>query len=430
MPAILIAPHAGIFIWCWISYMNPHRMTWGFANQLPMLDAVAGLTVIAWLTSKERKLPPAHPILAALILFFIWTCITTLFASLTDLANLKWSTFAKIILFTLFTTIFVTSQQRLRYMIYIILISLSLFSIKGGLFTILHGGHYIVFGPTNSFLEDNNQLALAFLTIVPLFFWTYKHGEHAIIRYAGLGTGILTLISVLGSHSRGAIVALAAMAAWAMIVAKRWVLGAFLSIGIIGGALLFMPEAWVERMTGISAYEEDQSASTRLTMWKYATNVAKASPIIGRGFNFFFDRSLAELYMPGSGRIFVGHSIYFDTLGEHGFVGLYLYLLLFSCAIITTQDIKKLTKGHEEAAWAYDLAQMLQFSLVGFAVAGAFLSLTIFDLYYHILALTMMLHVVNLKQLAPEQKQRFSLDDLRAPTRLPRQPAQIGPSRG
>lgn len=392
--------------------MNPHRMSWGFVNEMPLLDGVAALTMLTWLTSKERKLPPLHPVTVVMFIFFLWTCLTTLFAYSEVAASEKLMKFSKIILFTFFTMIFITTKQRIRYMIYVILLGLSLYSIKGGIFTVLHGGKYIVFGPANTFLGDNNQLALAFLTVVPLFYWVYKHGESKFVRMAAGAGGLLTLISTLGSHSRGALIALCAIAAWMIVAGKRWVLGSVLSVAVLGGALVFMPDDWVDRMGSISDYEEDTSASTRLNMWKYATNVANASPIIGAGFTFFYDQGLAKKYMPGGGKIFVAHSIYFDTLGEHGYVGLFLFLLLLSCAFATTSEIRKLTKGVLHHAWAYDLAQMLQFSLIGFAVGGAFLSLSIFDLYYHILALTMLVHFAILQEIAPASTKAFSLNDL------------------
>ncbi|MEM6832799.1 MAG: putative O-glycosylation ligase, exosortase A system-associated [Pseudomonadota bacterium] len=404
LPAILMAPHTSIFIWSWFSYMNPHRNTWSFAKTLPLLDAVAAFTMVAWLTSKERKLPPAHPIVAVLLFFFLWTLVTTVFATNQDLAWDRLLIFFKIILFTFFTMIFITTPQRLRYLIYIIIVCLALYSLRGGIFTILNGGKYIVFGPSKSFLSDNNQLALAFITVVPLCFWAYKHGEHFIVRMLGGSIGALTLISVLGSHSRGALVALVGMGAWMIIIGRRWVAGPLLALAVLGGATILMPESWFERMNTIDEFEEDESANTRLRMWKYTLNATNASPVLGHGFVYIFNKTLAGKYMPGGGKIFVAHSNYFDTLGEHGYVGLFLYLLLFSCAFVTTSEIRKLTKKVEGYEWALDLAQMLQFSLVGFALGGAFLSLSIFDLYYHVVAMVMMLHYMVAKELAPEQK--------------------------
>ena len=41
IPLIFKRPQNGIFAWSWISYMNPHRMTWGIAYSLPLAQVVA-----------------------------------------------------------------------------------------------------------------------------------------------------------------------------------------------------------------------------------------------------------------------------------------------------------------------------------------------------------------------------------------------------
>ena len=46
-----------------------------------------------------------------------------------------------------------------------------------------------------------------------------------------------------------------------------------------------------------------------------------------------------------------------------------------------------MTKEQPELRWAYDLAAMIQVSLVGYMVAGAFLSLAYFDLFYLLVAI-------------------------------------------
>lgn len=411
LPAILMAPHTAMYVWCWVSYMNPHRNSWSFVKEAPLLDAVAAFTMVAWLTSKDRKVPEPHPVLFVMLGLFLWTCLTTIFAVNPNMAVNQLTRFAKIILFTIFAMVFITSKDRIRYFIYVILLGLGFYSVKGGIFTILNGGQYIVFGPAKTFLADNNQLALACLTVCPLFYWVGRHGETKLIRLGAMASGVLTLISVLGSQSRGSIIALTGMIAWMCIVGRKIGLGIVLGVSLLGGALLFMPEEWLGRMESIAEYEEDSSATSRRRMWKYATNVANARPLIGGGFEFYYHRPYADKYMPGGGKIYVAHSNYFDSLGQHGYVGLFLYLLLFSCAFVSATEVRRLTKGQEDLAWAFDLGHMLQFSLIGFGIGGAFLSLSTFDLYFHIVALTMVLHCLIVKQVQPE-KTAFNLKDL------------------
>ncbi len=159
----------------------------------------------------------------------------------------------------------------------------------------------------------------------------------------------------------------------------------------------FMPEQWHGRMGTIQHYEQDQSAMQRIDAWRFAFNLAKERPVIGGGFETF-NPSLFLLYAPGA--VFQdAHSIYFEILGEHGFVGLGLFLMLGFLALRTGGWFIKNTRDRPELEWHRDLAAMTQVSLMGYAVAGAFLGLAYFDLFYHLLAIMVLNRYLLLKTL-------------------------------
>ena len=97
-------------------------------------------------------------------------------------------------------------------------------------------------------------------------------------------------------------------------------------------------------------------------------------------------------------RIRAAHSIYFQVLGNHGFLGLILYLGLWVSTYRTAGWLRKNASSVKESAWAATLGSMVQVSLVGFAVGGSFLSLSYFDLPYNLMVL-----VVLAKQLVVRQ---------------------------
>jgi O-antigen ligase len=88
--------------------------------------------------------------------------------------------------------------------------------------------------------------------------------------------------------------------------------------------LPIMPEEWWSRMETIGTYEEDQSAQGRLYAWSVAWAVAKHN-LFGAGMSYQ-NGSIFALYGDGAGPI-AAHSIYFQVLGNHGFIGL---LILFA----------------------------------------------------------------------------------------------------
>ena len=153
-----------------------------------------------------------------------------------------------------------------------------------------------------------------------------------------------------------------------------------------------MANDWVERMETIQTYQEDGSAMSRIWTWTTLWNAAVANPLTGVGFRAD-SRLVFGLYAPTggewevfAGRIYVAHSIYFQMLGEHGFVGLFLFLALWLLVWIHAGRIGKKAAGVTELAdWLPLLMRMVQASVMGFAVGGAFLSLAYLDLTFYLM---------------------------------------------
>ena len=161
-----------------------------------------------------------------------------------------------------------------------------------------------------------------------------------------------------------------------------------------------MPDAWWERMGTIGGYEQDQSAQGRVNAWWTAWNVATHN-LLGGGFKMF-SREVFLIYAPDPNIVFDAHSIYFQVLGEHGFIGLGLFLAIALLTWLRCGEIIRMCKGDLDRRWASDLASMLQVSIIGFAVSGAFLGLAYFDYYYHLIAITLI--TWSLARGTPKQK--------------------------
>ena len=173
-----------------------------------------------------------------------------------------------------------------------------------------------------------------------------------------------------------------------------------------------MPEKWFDKMHTISSYEEDGSAMGRLNSWAFAINLAKDNPLTGGGYETF-SSALFEVYAPIA-QSRDAHSIYFEVLGEHGFVGLFLFLLLMLLAWRTGSWIIRNTKGYQDLMWASDLARMVHVSLVGYAVAGMFLGLAYFDLYYILIAILVVTRRLVGEEIAQQSVERDSAETIRS----------------
>lgn len=399
-PLIFMAPHVGVLVWTWFSYMFPNRMMYGFATYFPFLDVVAALTALSWLFSREPKKLPMHPILLPFILFVIWINITTLASFHPEISELKLGNTMKAVIYTTFVYCLINSRHRIEALILVICAALGYLALKGAVFTIATGGGHNVMGPVGTFIEDRNALAMVLAMVIPLARYVSLHAGSKLIRLLAVGLMLCCAVSILGTQSRGGLLSLLVIGFWLIMMSRRRgvILVACLVMG--GFAVNFMPQSWKDRMSTIETYDQDASAQGRLDMWRYAMELTEDRPFTGGGFRIFTMRDVASQYLPPGMWLRASHSIYFEVLAEHGYVGLFLFILLIATALVTLQEVKRLTRNDTELIWARDLAQMCQASIVCFMVGGAFLEVAFAEIFLHLMALSAILHRVVLADLS------------------------------
>jgi len=415
LPAILVRPYLGVLVYSWLSYMNPHRITWGAAYSFPFAMIVAATTVVAWLLSKEPKRIPWCGVTVLLVAFVLWINITTLFALVPDSAWEKWDTVMKIMFMTFLTLALATTRQRIHALVWVIVVSIGFYGIRGGIFVLLTGGNYLTFGPPSSFIAANNALGLALIMILPLMRYLQLHTAQRWLRWGLSGAMGLSLLSVLASYSRGAVVALAVMLVFFLVKSRRRLMIVLLSVLTLAIGLVFMPQKWIERVESTKNYEQDASVQGRFDAWIFAINLARDRPVLGGGFKVDNSEELFMRYSPDAARARSFHSNYFEVLGEHGFVGLFLYILLGIATLRMGTVIRKRVGDNPDFIWARDLATMLQIGIIGYAMGGAFLNKAFFDLYYHMVALMVVTDAVVRSVLAASKETSTTLAVTSAP---------------
>lgn len=399
LPYILRHAYIGVLAWSWLSYMNPHRLTWGFAYDFPFAQLVALTLFVSLLMNREKKRMPVNSIVVVWVMFLVWTMITTQFAYYPDAA---WSYEIQVfkIQIILFLSMWMMgSPERIRLMVWVIFFSIGFFGIKGGVFTLVTGGGGRVFGPAGSFIADNNHLAVALLMVVPLGFYLRKHEVHKKAHKNLMLLAILSItVSIIGSFSRGAFLAIMAVGVYLWWKTPNKMITGTLGALVLLVTIVMMPSSWTERMSTIDEYEEDASAMARLNSWQYAINIA-SDRVTGGGYLSWSRETFAQ-WAPDPNVVFVAHSIYFAVLADHGWPGLTLFLLVFFLGWRKAGQIARqvTTRGSPDDLWMADLCNMIKVSLVAYAVGGAFLSLAYFDLPWHLLAL-----LVLMERLAQEK---------------------------
>ena len=381
-------PWIGVMLWTWLSIMNPHRYTWGFAVHAPLAAIAAAFTMIGLLATRERKSPFQGAPVTYLALFAVWMTLSWVVGMDISGDYSLWNTVIKIYFMSFMALVLLHTKHHIMAFIWVTAGSLALIGAKGGLFTILHGGAFHVRGPEGSFIEENNALGLALIMTIPLLYFLYLQITKKLAKQLLLLVIVLCAASAFGSQSRGAFLAFAAMGAMFWWRSPKKVHTAILIAFVILVILPIMPETWWARMYSIGDYQEDNSAQGRLHGWLVATEVAKHY-LFGTGMSYQH-QILFSLYGNGNSGVIAAHSIYFQILGNHGFIGLFIFIGIWITTYQYAGWLRKNAAAIPEARWTADLGAMVQVGLVGYLVGGAFLSLAYFDLPYDMMIMVVL----------------------------------------
>jgi probable O-glycosylation ligase (exosortase A-associated) len=398
IPVCFLRPWIGVLVFSWISYMNPHRYTWGPAYDFPFAKIIAVVTIAGLFLTKDKMSLPRTRETLLIILLGIYFTVTNFFAFYPDQAWIQWEKVIKVIVMTILTILLINSREKLKYLALVIAFSIGFLGVKGGIFSLATGGEHRVYGPSESLIADNNEMALALNMILPILFFLATDEKHRRMRTILWFTFGMSIIAAVFTYSRGGFITLAVVGA--ILLAKtRYKILIIPAVSL----LLFISVAYVpaqlfERVESIKTYEESRSAMGRIYAWHTAFNVAKDRPLYGSGFEGL-QKKTRFLYSPKPFSTALDvHSIYFEVLGEHGFLAFGLYMAILIKTLAVTQKLKKFSFSHPEYQWVNSYANMLQTSVIAYMVGGAFLGRAYFDLFYHLVAMTVIVQVLVERQ--------------------------------
>ncbi|NEX22535.1 putative O-glycosylation ligase, exosortase A system-associated [Thiorhodococcus mannitoliphagus] len=409
VPVILSWPWTGILVWYWVALMVPHSMTWGFMQSFPIAAMLGGASLIGVVIAKDRRPIPGTREIIVLGIFVAHMTLTSFFAVNQAGAWDQWIKVMKILLMTFLVPMLIYGERRILALIFVMTFSIGFYGFKGGLFAIVTGGNYSVLGPVNSFLEGNTFIGLAMIMVLPLILvsarlvyqkwvdvgWPWLQTWSKPIGLMIYASFWLTTVAILVTYSRGALLGLLAVSPFILKrMRRKWLIVSFAILGfsVIG---ISAPERLVARWETIETYEEDQSAMQRIQAWGANWNMAWERPFIGMGFRHAGKGyGWWSQYVNFEGawdHVLSAHSIYFQILGQHGFVGFGIFLTLIGMTFSTLGRIRRDAVEMTGKIWLSEYAWAIQVSLVGFMAAGTFLDVGYFDLLYALIALAVIL---------------------------------------
>lgn len=406
-------------LWGWTAMLSPAFYLFGFMQGLRYNLIFGVIALSLWVLGKvdlKGKLS-ANSTTILLGVFTLHISLSALFSYENNYWNWTYyEGFIKSVIFALLMPVFVTTRLRLHALVLIICLAIGFHGVVEGLKMIASGGSHKVRGIPTTMMSDNNHFAVAMCMVMPILVYLMHNLKDRLARLGAMGGLGLTLLAVIGTSSRGGFLCLAVLAVWYALTSRRKILASALVILLAVLTVQLAPDSWFERMESIKTAEEDSSFMGRVIAWKVSTAVALANPIVGGGLHaiqstqvwqeFMYRTDLLSFFpTPRPGLVpRAAHSIYFEILGDLGFVGLGLFVLLIVNAFLTARSIRKLVSGRPELQWARDLSDALKLSLVAYGVGGAGVSLGYFDLFYVLIMLLEALRQHVIASAVPIQK--------------------------
>jgi probable O-glycosylation ligase (exosortase A-associated) len=390
LPGSFRKPFLGLLLFSWLAYMRPQDLCWGFARTMRLSFFVGIAMIGGWFAYEKGKVAYAQWDIRtrAMLVLTMMIAVSYGFANVHDAyTNRYFFEYLKIIAVALFTTGQVTTKERFRTMVWTIALCLAFFGVKGGVLGVLGGGHQILRGP-GGMMEDNNDFALALVMNVPLLWYMGIGEKRQIVLRATQVAVLLTVITIVLTHSRGAFLALSFSALWI-----AWRSGHVVRAGaaLVALGLIFPQVAPKDVLDRLGTIGDTQETSThsRLEAWQTALRMIEDNPLLGVGMRNFVPSVPKYTFVeidPDS-TVHVAHNSYLQVWAESGTPAFLVYMLLLGSVFVLCGRVYRIGRTRPDLAWAANYARMMEATTVGFMVGAIFLNRGHFDLIYHWLAL-------------------------------------------
>ena len=234
-----------------------------------------------------------------------------------------------------------------------------------------------------------------------------------------IGILCLCIIAVLGTHSRGGFIGLLVVGGYYWFRSNHKFLVTSGILIVTGIAALYLSQDWYSRMNTIETATEDNSFITRLNSWKVHTLLAMDRPLLGGGFKTGsygyiwqekaqeFDKlDFIETPLPSDDSGWAAHSIYFQVLGDHGVLGLVIYLTIMASCFFRLGWVANIVGPLGEAhRWRVHLARMLQLTIIAYGSAGAAVSLAYLEFFWAIIGISISLIISTRQDIGEKNKE-------------------------
>ena len=396
-------PFLFVLTYVYIDIVSPQRLTYMLLNSVPISLIAVALCVLSWILVDDKKDSRVAPRQFMILLLLLYCYVTTLNADFPVEARDKWDWVWKSLAFAAFLPLTLRTRLRIEALLLFMILGASSIIMVGGIKTLASGGGYgelNLMVSNNSGLYEGSIISTVAITIIPLILWFSRFGtifppdwKVKVFCYALV---FACLLIPVGTSARTGLLCIGLCAVLLLRDARR----KLLYLGILGAIALvavpFLPSAFTARMGTIKTYKADESASTRVAVWKWTWEYAKTHPF-GGGFETYRQNVLRYDLVSASGsgsnvtvaskvttdKARAYHSSYVEMLGEQGYPGLALWLAINVIGIFRMEILRhRYRRAPPDQAWVAPLASALQSGHLIYLLGAAFVGIALSPFVY------------------------------------------------
>jgi putative inorganic carbon (HCO3(-)) transporter len=380
----------------YVDTVSPQRISYYLLNTIPLSMIVAGLAMGGWFLADRKDgftITGRQWLIVALMVYALGT---TFQADVPDAAWEKWDWVWKGLAFAFFLPFTLRTKLRIEAALLFLTLSAGAIVIVGGIKTVLSGGGYGVLNlmvDNNSGLYESSTISTIAIGLIPVILWFTRHGTiyppDWRVKCFCWALVFACLLIPIGTEARTGLVCIAVLGVLALRDAKRRFLYIAAAPLLALASIPFLPQSFTQRMETIQGFEGDQSAGTRLAVWGWTWNYVQDHPL-GGGFGAYrlnrIQVQTVSAQTSGEVQIVTAqteadegrayHSSYFEMLGEQGFPGLILFLLIHAVGLVRMEMLRRrYRKAQGDEAWISPLATALQHFQLIYLVGSLFVGI-------------------------------------------------------
>jgi len=430
----------------WVDLYQPQALSQSFLAGQPLsmlMTAFFALSLVVGLSKTYR--PASWLYIVILPLFMGWITLTTYNAEFQRAAWPKYDTAVKIILFSYFIPYVLRSRRQLELFLWILVGSMGYFIMTAGMKSFLSGGGYgldLVSDTGNSLWAEGSTLATQAIALLPMFFYVGRHSllasQYRFFKAILIGLAFASLMVLVGTEARTGIIALGVLVMLALAYSQSKLKAAVVIAVLPMVVYPFVTDRWLARMNTMSNTKQESSAQGRVVVWRWTIDYVSERPLMGGGFNSYLANAgkLAAYRREGEveisqpqGKAF--HNILVEVLGEHGYVGLLMYLIIIAHTLWISHRAYK-TASED---WLRRLGLCVFMSTAVYCVGGMFIGVAFYPWLYYMYGFAVAIKVTAQRTSAVESSYDQALQELtarreRLAVRAAIRPAAVGFSGG